>query len=139
MKLILYRICLWSANCLKRMNAFIQRWWRQIIIICVPLHSLIWKCIFHSNIIKASILNLKVIENNSAEFKLIKNSVNSSYTSESSLTFVIFTEWNLQIYSENCVKIWVLCSVTVLLCAQKIAWFLKYSGFSDVYCRFFKQ
>ena len=139
MKLILYRIYLWSANCLKRINAFIQRWWKQIMIIHVSLHSLTWKCIFYSSITEALILNSKVTENNPAEFKLIRNFTDSLCTSKSSLTFVIFTELNLQIYSENYIKIWMLYSAAISLCAQKIAQFLKYSEFSDVYCRFFKQ
>ena len=139
MKLILYRICLWSANYLKRMNAFIQRWWRQIIIIHVSLHSLIWKCIFYSSIIKTLILSSRVTEGNPAEFKLVRNFTDNLCIPESSLTSVVFTELNLQTCSENYTRIWILCSAAVLLYAQKIIQFLKYSEFSDAYCRFFKQ
>ena len=138
-RLILYRICLWLINCLKRMNAFIQRQWKWIMIIYVPLHNLIWECIFHSSITETLILSLNIAEDNSAEFRLIRNFINSSYTLESSLISVMFTELNLQIYSKSCVKIWMLCLITVSLYAQRIVWFLKYSGFSDVYCRSSKQ
>ena len=74
-------------------------------IIYISLHSLIWKCIFYSSIIKALILSLRIAEDNSAEFKLIKNFTDSLCTSESSLIFIMFTELNLQIYLKSCIKI----------------------------------
>ena len=106
---------------------------------CVPLHNSIWECMFHSSITGTSTLNLKITENNSAGFRLIRNFTDSLCTSESSLTSVIFIKLNLQIYSENYIKIWMLYSAVVSLYAQKIAWFLKYSEFSDAYYRFSKQ
>ena len=60
---------------------------------------------FHSSITETLILNLKIAENNSAEFKLIKNFINNLCTSESSLIFVMFIKWNLQTYLKNCIKI----------------------------------
>ena len=139
MRLILYRICLWSANCSKKMNTSIQRQWKQIMIICVSLHSLTWECIFHSSITKTLILSSKITEDNSAEFRLIRNFTGNSYTLKSSLTSIIFTELNLQTCLENHAKIWMLCSTAVSLYAQKITQFLKYFRFSDAYCRSSKQ